>query len=86
MAIHIKANRAGVLASILAQLMRPLTEAAVQHTLEELLVMAGGVLSIRHALDQAVEVRQWQAFKLCHHEVAHLVEGIGFRDHGDSLS
>ena len=66
--------------------MRPLTEAAVQHTLEELLVMAGGVLSIRHALDQAVEVRQRQAFEFCHYEVAHLVEGIGFRDHGDSLS
>ena len=54
--------------------------------MQELLVVAGGLLSVRHALDQAIEVRQWQVFKLYHHKVAHLVEGIGFRDHGDSLS
>ena len=86
MAIHIKADRTGVLAGFLAQLVRPLTEAVVQHALEELLVVAGSVLSVSHALDQAVEVCQWQVFKLCHHKIAHLAEGIGFRDHGDSLS
>ena len=48
--------------------------------------MAGGIFSVRHLTDEAVEVRQWQVFNLCHHKVAHLVEGIGFRDHGDSLS
>ena len=32
-----------------------LLEAAVQHALQKLLVVAGGVLSVRHALDQAVD-------------------------------
>jgi hypothetical protein len=81
-AIHIKADGAGAPASIQPLLVRSLPEAAMKHALKDLSVMAGGIFRVRHLTDQAVQVRQWQFFKLCHHKVSHLVEGIGFGDHG----